>query len=138
MFECSQCHENLVHYDIALTRQALSLGALAFWSPLYHVNWESWDWGTCDISALLLNSNVKMVGGKRILMMIFKRKENKVSSGGYTRHKYDPNKVKIWVYIKCQIHPQFSGYPDCIHTFRLENSNSRSVSLRNTHESKHV
>lgn len=87
---CSQCHEKFMHYDIALTGQALSLVVLVFWSPLCHVNWKSWAWGTCDISALLLNSNVKMVGGKRILMMIFKGKQNK--GGGYARHKNDPNK----------------------------------------------
>lgn len=81
MFACSPCQENSVHYDIALTITALSLALLGFWSPLYHVNWKSWDWGTCDISALLLNSNVKIVGGKRILTMIFKRKQNKIIVG---------------------------------------------------------
>lgn len=118
IFVYSRCHENSVYYNIALTIQALSLALLGFWSPLYHVNWKSWDWGTCDISALLLNSNVKIVGGRRMLMTIFKRKQSKISSRDYTRHKYySNNKVKILVYRKCQTHHQLSWYSDSSHTF---------------------
>lgn len=59
-----------------------------------------------------------MVGGKRILMMIFKRKQSKINSTGYTRYKYYlNNKIKILVYAKYQTHHQFIWYPNTIHTF---------------------
>lgn len=109
---CAQLHHGKpIYYGSVLTAQALSLVLLRSWSLLFHVNWKSWDCGTCDISALLLNSNVKIMGGKRILMIICRGSETKDEQRTEDTCTVWATDVRMRVY-RYPIHSQLSFYPE--------------------------